>query len=122
MVFNIGKTVSVALVLLLSGCFTTYEYIVPESDAGKLCVTQCAAVQETCRGNAQAQANRDADRCERRENDNLVRCLLLADTKEKKASCQKKREYCGEYADVGPCETRYRACYQACGGRVIEHE
>jgi hypothetical protein len=121
-VLNFGKMAAVALIVLLSGCVTTYEYVVPASDAGRLCVTQCAAVQETCRGNAQAQASRDYERCESREKDKLVRCLLLADTKEKKASCQKKRDYCIEFADDESCESRYRACYQMCGGQVIERE
>ena len=80
----------------LTGCATTYEFVPPTTEAGRLCVTQCAAVRESCVANAQAQANREFERCERASDQEFSRCLILADTKEKKAACDKRRRYCGE--------------------------
>lgn len=106
----------------LTGCATTYEFVPPTTEAGRLCVTQCAAVRESCVANAQAQANREFERCERASDQEFTRCLILADTKEKKAACDKRRRYCGEFVNDEPCEERYRSCFQVCGGRVIEKE
>ena len=57
-----------SLVALLAACTTTtYEFIVPASDAGKLCVTQCAGIREQCRGNEMQRAQHEKAFCERSE-------------------------------------------------------
>ena len=113
----------ICLSWVLAGCSTiTYEFVPPATESGRLCVTQCAAVRESCMANAQAQATREYERCERSNDQEFTRCLILADTKEKKAACEKRRRYFGEYVNDEPCEERYRSCFQVCGGRVIERE
>ena len=108
-------------VLLLSGCETiNYRMVPPHSDAGRLCVTQCAGIREMCIGQQQQQANFEQHQCERREDHEYSDCMSRAGgDRDKRKKCERNRDYCGSYAHTGRCEIDYRSCFSNCGGMVI---
>lgn len=109
------------LALLLASCqTTTYEFVVPASDAGKLCVTQCAGIREQCRGNEMQRAQSDKAFCERNAESGYRACLgTAASNKTDPGKCH--RPSC--YASVNHyrCESEYQQCFVNCGGKVIPH-
>ena len=109
------------LALLLSACqTTTYEFVVPASDAGKLCVTQCAGIREQCRGNEMQRAQHEKAFCERNADANYRACLATAaSNKTDPGKCQRQSCYVSE--NNYRCESEYQQCFVNCGGRVIEH-
>lgn len=113
-----------ALAVLLLGCQTEhYELRPPASDAGRACVTQCAAIRETCRGNEIRRVASERNACERRADQTLAACLSRADNDEKKKECHRKRPGCWYSEDVERCEQDHRSCYAQCGGivtRIVE--
>ena len=107
--------------ILLYGCHSIrYEMRAPFSDAGRACVTQCAAIKETCRGNEIRRAKSEREACEHRADQALRSCLAAADSKDRRNECEKKKPGCWSYEDYGRCEEDHRACYGQCGGTVIK--
>lgn len=105
--------------LLLPACQTVrYELRPPATETGRLCVTQCAGVRETCRGNEMRRARLERENCERR-NDSTVRgCLARADSPERRKDCERMRSSCYASENEERCEQDYRGCYGQCGGTV----
>jgi len=107
--------------LILGGCQTIrYEMHSPTTDAGRACVTQCAGIRETCRGNEIRRAKSEREECEHQAEQSLRICLNSADTKEKRNECEKKKPGCWSYENETRCEEEYRSCYVQCGGKVIK--
>lgn len=111
---------------LLTGCETThYIYHPPASDPGRLCVTQCSATRETCRGNEMQRAQHEKSSCERTSDTTYRACMAQPvakeQAKEKPQECEKKRKSCWSYEDTERCEANYRECFVNCGGAVEEH-
>ncbi len=109
------------LALLLNACqTTTYEFIVPASDAGKLCVTQCAGIREQCRGNEMQRAQSDKAFCERSAESGYRACLATAaSNKTDPGKCHRQSCYASE--NTYRCESEYQQCFVNCGGQVIPH-
>ena len=109
------------LALLLSACqTTTYEFVVPASDAGKLCVTQCAGIREQCRGNEMQRAQSDKAFCERNAESGYRACLATAaSNKTDPGKCHRQSCYASE--NHYRCESEYQQCFVNCGGQVIPH-
>lgn len=108
---------------LLNGCSTTsYEFVPPTTEAGRMCTAQCAIAKESCLGDAEAQGVRNKATCEQLSSQEYTSCLINANNAEQKKACQKKKRICIEYASTDRCEKRYRGCFVGCGGRVVEFE
>lgn len=109
-----------ALLPILSGCETIrYEYRAPESAQGKICVNQCGAIKEVCKGNEIQRAQGEKEICER-SNDNTYRaCLRSAgNNKDQQRSCDSKRRSCWSSENFYACESDYRQCFVNCGGSI----
>ncbi len=105
--------------LLTAGCETVrFEMQAPATDAGRACVTQCAAIMESCRGNELRRVRIALDACERRAESTVHLCLADADSADKKRICELNRPHCWAAEAVGPCEGNYRGCFLQCGGTV----
>jgi len=105
--------------LLLAGCKTTrYELRPPATETGRACVTQCAAIRESCRGNEIRRAKNDAENCERQAERSLRACLDRADSKDTRKDCERKKPNCSRSANESRCDEDHRSCYRACGGQV----
>lgn len=114
---------AVLALLFIAGCETTsYEYVAPVSDQGRMCVTQCAGIKETCRGNELRQAQRGKESCERTNDIKLSACLSKASNKDQRDGCDKERNRnsCWTSDTTYRCEKEYRSCFVNCGGAVIE--
>ena len=106
-------------VLLLGGCGpvydTVYDFTPPTTSFGAECVENCKDSQSECE-DFERERNDD---CEERQKAQMDRCndRILADKKRapKWTECG-KTESCTE--DTAKCESRYRTCYQACGGTI----
>ncbi|MBF0137871.1 MAG: hypothetical protein H7833_06805 [Magnetococcus sp. DMHC-1] len=108
-------------ILWLAGCQTVrYDMSPPSTEGGRTCVTQCAAIRETCRGNEIMRAGNEREACEHQAKQNLRSCLHSADSQEKKDKCAKKKVYCRSYENSDRCDFEYRTCYRQCGGTVIK--
>lgn len=111
----------VASIAFLAGCETVrYELRPPASDAGRLCVTHCAGVRESCRGNAIRRAKFERESCEHRAENTFRACLASAKNKDQRKECEEDKPSCWVSERTEPCEEEYRSCYQQCGGRVIK--
>jgi hypothetical protein len=109
------------LALLATGCQTTrYELRPPASETGRLCVTQCSAIKETCRGNEIRRARMDRDSCEHQSESSLHACLATANSPETRRNCQNKKRTCSTSENTERCEGDYRQCFTGCGGTVIK--
>ena len=110
---------ALAAVLLTSACQTVrYELRPPATETGRLCVTQCSGVRETCRGNEIQRARMEKEDCQR-NNDRTVRsCLARADSPERRKDCERMRSSCYASENTERCEQDYRGCYRQCGGTV----
>jgi hypothetical protein len=84
---------------------TEYSFIPPTNEQGRACVFQCENGKLQC---AQIEDMRK-ERCDDRAEHEYYRCQ---DRGEK--YCY--RESCS--ADYENCESRYRGCFQSCGGKV----
>jgi hypothetical protein len=110
---------AVASLLLAAGCETIrYELRPPTTNAGKACVTQCAAIKESCRGNELRRVRMNMDTCERQADSTVRVCLADASDAEKKKLCELSRPRCWAAEDSARCESEYRACFVQCGGTV----
>ncbi len=109
--------------LMLCGCEST-SYILkpPVSDQGRLCVAQCAANKESCRGHETQRAQREKAICERTADTVFQACMSKATTKDMEKECEKKRKGCWSYEDFDRCDSEYRECFVLCGGSVEEHK
>lgn len=95
-----------------------YETVPPTTNAGRACVTQCAAIRETCRGNEIRRARLASDACHQRNEQAYRSCLATADTPEKKQRCERNRSSCWASENHGRCDDDYRSCFGNCGGTV----
>lgn len=108
-----------ASLLLAAGCETIrYELRPPTTNAGKACVTQCAAIKEACRGNELRRVRMNMDTCERQAESTVRVCLADASDADKKKLCELSRPRCWAAEDSARCESEYRACFVQCGGTV----
>lgn len=108
-----------AILLLGAGCETVhYELRPPRTDAGRACVTQCAAIKESCRGNELRRMRMNMDACERRADSLVHACLFEASGADSKKMCELNRPPCWVAEEAGYCEGDYRACFVQCGGSV----
>lgn len=111
---------SVLAVLLGSCTTTTYEYVAPATESGKLCVTQCAGIREQCRGNEIQRAQSDKAICERSAESSYRACLsTAASSKTDPGKCQRRSCYASE--NTYRCDNDYQQCFVNCGGQVIPH-
>lgn len=113
--------------LILTGCGpiyrTTYSYVPPANERGKMCVIQCQTSKKMCENLCEAKNSE----CTYRERDkahfeyeSYVRkqemehqpVLRDLDSFYNRSACSQFS--CG-------CEEDYRSCYQLCGGQVVEH-
>ena len=104
---------------LFTACETThYEYFPPHSDQGRICVTQCAGVRESCRNTEMQRAQWEKSSCEHRQESTYRACMARADSKDETRACAKKRGSCWASEDTSRCENDYRECFVTCGGRI----
>jgi hypothetical protein len=110
-----------SLVTLLAACTTTtYEFVVPASESGKICITQCAGIREQCRGNEMQRAQSDKAFCERNAESGYRACLATAaSNKTDPGKCHRQSCYASE--NHYRCESEYQQCFVNCGGQVIPH-
>jgi len=107
------------LFVLLAGCETvSYRMHPPPTEAGRLCVAQCATVREMCIGREEQNAHRDREDCRRREEREYRSCMGNANSQDKRNRCEKQRNSCYRSAYTEPCNDSHRSCYASCGGRV----
>jgi len=115
------RLLMIVLTTLLAACTTTtYEFVVPASESGKLCVTQCAGIREQCRGNEMQRAQSDKAFCERSAESGYRACLSSATAnKTDPGKCQRRSCYASE--NTYRCDSEYQQCFVNCGGQVIPH-
>ena len=113
---------SLLAVIAMTGCESIrYRMVPPPSEAGRLCITQCAGIREMCIGQERQQANYEQEQCERRDDNDFSSCMRKAKgDRDREKKCERNRSYCGSNADTERCEVDYRGCYSNCGGRVIQ--
>ena len=112
-----------AQVFLLSACGpvyrTTYQYVPPESDAGKLCITQCENNKIQC---AQLEQMRYSS-CQQQSDFSYHLCRSRREFRYNHKGHRKcvRNCYCYHrncYQNTNACESNYRSCYEACGGTI----
>lgn len=110
---------AVFALITLSACQSVrYEYQPPPTEAGRFCVTQCAAIRETCRGNEIRHAERERESCQQSSDRNFSSCMHKAGNDEQKKDCEKKRSYCWASENIQRCVDGYNECFANCGGGV----
>ena len=117
----LSRLLLIVLATLLAACTTTtYEFVVPASESGKLCVTQCAGIREQCRGNEMQRAQSDKAFCERSAESGYRACLATAaSNKTDPGKCHRQSCYASE--NTYRCDSDYQQCFVNCGGQVILH-
>ncbi|MBP9713867.1 MAG: hypothetical protein KBD60_09295 [Sterolibacterium sp.] len=115
------------LPFLLTACETThYIFHPPASDTGRICVTQCGATREFCRGNEMQRAQREKASCERSADAAFYACMAQPvpreREKDKTKDCEKQRKSCWTSENTWRCDTDYRECYVNCGGMIEEYK
>lgn len=114
--------ITVLALFILAGCETThYDFVAPTSDQGRFCVTQCAAIKETCTGNEIRRAQNEKATCERTNDIAYKACVSKAANEEQVKKCSRSRHYCSSYADTERCDKDYRTCFMNCGGTIYEY-
>lgn len=114
-----ARLLVVLTAVLLSACETVrYEYQPPASQSGKLCITQCAAIRESCRGNEIRRAEDEREACQKSSDRNFTSCMHKAANKEQEKDCDKKRTYCWASENDQRCVSEYNQCFANCGGGV----
>lgn len=109
--------------LLLSACVTThYEFIQPDSEQGKACVTGCTASRDSCREREFSRAHWEQMRCEQQNDLLMRRCLLTANSREEANRCGMYRQFCFGRDNSHYCEVDYRSCFVKCGGQIRTYE
>lgn len=113
------RSLSPLLLVLLAACETvSYRMHPPPTEAGRLCVAQCATVREMCVDREERKADRERDDCRRRDERKYRQCMGNANDQDKRNRCEKQREGCYRSAYTEPCQNDHRSCYAGCGGRV----
>ncbi len=111
---SIQKLVALSFVLLTAACGpmydTTYQYIPPHSSEGKICLSSCSALKQSCKNNCATQTNMCIT-------NNNIRRLAAHAAKDR----QYYEQYCDDYSCRSECDTEYNHCYQNCGGQIIPH-
>jgi hypothetical protein len=106
----------------ITGCETVhYTYKAPATDSGRMCVTQCSAIKESCMTNQIQLSNKQSEACERNSDLHFMSCLSTAKTDKEKQKCEDKQSYCGSYVNDEPCEQKYRECFTNCGGTINQY-
>ncbi len=128
------KTIIACSIIILAGCSTVKTtYVAPESEAGKACVAQCHKQQSQCiqkqnelANNAYNQCLQEADakakQCEMKAQADYEACLKYSSTP---AACMKStcfKQQCFENVDTSACASAFDACFQSCGGRIVQEE
>lgn len=115
----------IAVTLLLSACGpiyqTTYSYIPPASDTGKMCATQCQQNQSMC----QQLCNSRADTCQ--SNARSQAMYAYEEYKSEQISQgQPVTETLNDFYDDSQCSNMncgcsdsYNSCFTTCGGQII---
>lgn len=108
--------------IALAGCETVrYRLVPPQSESGRLCITQCAVVREMCLSGERQEAYYSQEQCERRHSQEYYRCLdQYRGDYAKQKTCDVLRGSCWAPVDTGRCEHDYRSCFTNCGGQVIQ--
>ena len=119
-----GRTVVAGALLatvMLSGCGplyrTTYDFTPPRDRIGRLCSAQCATTREVCRGNADNRAQNQYSQCEIEAQQDYYHCLNAAKDSKQRNFCFLRQ--CYSHTNYSRCDTDYRGCFSACGGRVV---
>ena len=103
--------------LLITGCTTTrYEYVVPPTDHGRYCATQCAAIKDSCQGNEINRAQYEYNSCQHRSEYQYHDCLHHARSDDEAKRCL--RQACWNNPNTWRCDENYRQCFVGCGGIV----
>ncbi len=103
------------VVMLLTACNTLFTHTVyhqPASAEGRVCTSQCTNAQQQCQHQKDLQKS-ECDQQHRYAMDAFERC--------KKAGGKDCRQppSCS-YPSYYQCETNYKSCFGACGGRMEE--
>ena len=98
---------------------TNYSFTPPKTQTGKACIFQCENNKLQCEQLEEMRyerclfrADREYERCERNKryrykSDGKRECI---------ENCWCSKGHCKVNKEI--CESRYRSCYQTCGGRV----
>jgi len=103
------------LAIMLAGCsnlFTHTVYHQPASPEGRVCTSQCCNAQQQCRNQLEAQ-NRECQTQHRYAMDSYKRC------KDAGGKGCTEPPMCS-YPSYYRCDSDYKACFGACGGRMEE--
>lgn len=120
--FRFSAVLSLLALVTLLGCGpvykTHYDYTMPASAEGRLCVSQCQQTQKYCNDNCRLKQERcEADARVRgdREYDDYVR-ERRSQGKEIKRS--RSSFYYGCYEECDDCDGQYHNCFATCGGNI----
>ena len=111
--------------LCLVGCGpvyqTTYDYIPPSNPEDKLQLNECLHGRQQCRQSCQSMRLQ----CENNEALKEVATKVVDAIKkgDKTSSFSSSHYHCtaSENNCLADCDNSYRACYENCGGTVIQH-
>jgi hypothetical protein len=95
---------------------TEYHLTPPGDGRGRACVARCSDDQAACQSRMDAASEDTFRNCELRAEQDYSRCLLLA--KDDKAKRECSRSSCERRPDYSGCESAFRNCFEACGGKV----
>ena len=116
---------------------TTYSYIPPQSNSGRMCLMQCNQMKMMCQQSASMQNmqnNMQNAQCEQIAETNAQ--LAYEAYKEKRQSEGRKiKKSVNDFLDTsscnnnyfnnnnagGDCEGNFRDCFVSCGGQVVPH-
>ena len=115
--------VVVASAVVVTSC-RSYEVVMPETAAGRICVDQCSSRKTLCISDAEMLAQNEASLCESRAERVEHKCERIYVQDKDVERCEVVNgagSFCpGVVASTGPCEASWRSCVVECGGRVIE--
>jgi hypothetical protein len=112
---------AIAISLLLAACKTVrYDYHPPQSDQGRMCITQCQGIREVCHGNESNRVQAERHACEQRSESTFRSCQRLAANKEEAKKCSRPACYVTE--NFWRCDENYRQCFVGCGGTIQKYE
>ncbi len=116
--FSLVAFVAVLIAIFFTGCGpiydTQYTFDPPEGGSGRACVAQCETSKFQCEQLEEMKADRCRDRAEREAEQCRNRVYWKEGREPKWYECG--TDSCS--TDAEKCESRYRSCYQTCGGRV----
>lgn len=116
--------VVVAFCVALTGC-RSYEVVMPETAAGRICADQCSRQQQVCVFDAETEARRQTSSCESHVSRVERKCERIYVQGKDVERCEMVNgggDSCPTVtANTSLCGTAWRSCVVECGGRVIEH-